>query len=83
MPDTAYHTMPTRTSYVRWGLVFWLFVLSAVAYLDRVNISTAAPLISKEFALTPEQGARTMIYLAASPEPPSAIETAELVEASV
>ena len=26
---------------VRWFLVFWLFVLSAVSYLDRVNISIA------------------------------------------
>jgi hypothetical protein len=25
-------------SRVRWFLVFWLFILSAVAYLDRVNI---------------------------------------------
>ncbi len=29
------------TSHVRWFLVFWLFVLSAVSYLDRVNISIA------------------------------------------
>jgi ACS family glucarate transporter-like MFS transporter len=27
---------------LRWVLVFWLFVLSAVAYLDRVNVSIAA-----------------------------------------
>src|SRR5712691_5873980 len=31
----------TRTSHVRWFLVFWLFILSAVSYLDRVNISIA------------------------------------------
>ena len=29
------------TSHVRWFLVSWLFVLSAVAFLDRVNISIA------------------------------------------
>src|ERR1700693_66893 len=30
-----------RTSHVRWLLVFWLFILSAVSYLDRANISIA------------------------------------------
>ena len=30
-----------KTTHVRWFLVFWLFVLSAVSYLDRVNISIA------------------------------------------
>lgn len=33
-------------------LVFWLFVLSAVAFLDRVNISVAGELISDDFHLT-------------------------------
>jgi len=34
--------MPTeKTTRVRWFLVFWLFVLSAVSYLNRVNISIA------------------------------------------
>ena len=27
----------SKTSHVRWFLVFWLFVLSAVSYLDRVQ----------------------------------------------
>jgi MFS transporter, ACS family, glucarate transporter len=36
---------------VRWFLVFWLFVLSAVSYLDRVNISIAGNSISQEFHL--------------------------------
>ena len=31
------------TSRVRWLLIFWIFVLSAVAFLDRVNISIAGP----------------------------------------
>lgn len=39
-------------SSVRWFLVFWLFVLSAVAYLDRVNISIAGNSIASEFHLT-------------------------------
>jgi ACS family glucarate transporter-like MFS transporter len=41
-----------RTSKVRWFLVFWLFVLSAVAFLDRVNISIAGSSIASEFGLS-------------------------------
>jgi len=40
------------TSYVRWLLVFLLFVLSAVAFLDRVNLSVASAKISEEFAIS-------------------------------
>ncbi len=36
---------------VRWVLIFWMFILSAVAYLDRVNISIAGRSIAQEFAL--------------------------------
>jgi ACS family glucarate transporter-like MFS transporter len=36
---------------IRYLLVFWLFVLSAVAYLDRTNISIAGIQIVKEFAI--------------------------------
>lgn len=32
--------------------MFWLFVLSAVAYLDRVNISIAGKLLASEFGLS-------------------------------
>jgi MFS transporter, ACS family, glucarate transporter len=39
------------TTYIRWFLVAWLFVLSAVAYLDRANISIAAAKFSEEFAI--------------------------------
>lgn len=45
----------TGPSRVRWYLVLWLFVLSAVAYLDRVNISIAGSSISAEFRLTTVQ----------------------------
>ena len=41
-----------RTSHVRWFLIFWLFVLSAVAFLDRVNISIAGSSIASEYHLT-------------------------------
>jgi len=36
---------------IRYLLVLWLFVLSAVAYLDRTNISIAGVQISREFAV--------------------------------
>jgi ACS family glucarate transporter-like MFS transporter len=41
-----------KTSQIRWALIFWLFVLSAVAYLDRVNISIAGTLLTSEFHLS-------------------------------
>jgi ACS family glucarate transporter-like MFS transporter len=37
---------------VRWFLVFWLFVLSAVSYLDRVNFSIASPSIADNYHLS-------------------------------
>ena len=37
---------------VRWILIFWMFVVSAIAYLDRVNISIAGPTIMQEFHLS-------------------------------
>lgn len=37
---------------MRWVLIFWIFVLSAVAYLDRVNISIAGASIASEYHLT-------------------------------
>ena len=48
------NTLPRRTSTavpMRYLLVIWLFVLSAVAYLDRTNISIAGIQIGKEFAI--------------------------------
>lgn len=40
-----------RNTKVRWTLATWLFVLSAVAYLDRTNLSIAGLQISKEFGI--------------------------------
>lgn len=40
-----------RGEAMRWILIIWVFVLSAVAYLDRVNISIAGQAISLEFRL--------------------------------
>jgi ACS family glucarate transporter-like MFS transporter len=47
-------TTPTTTR-VRWFLVFWLFVLSAVSYLDRVNISIASGSIADTYHLSDVQ----------------------------
>ena len=41
-----------KTSHIRWLLILWLFVLSAVAYLDRVNISVAGTLLAGEYGLS-------------------------------
>jgi ACS family glucarate transporter-like MFS transporter len=40
---------------VRWLLVFWLFVLGAVSYLDRVNISIAGIALAEEYHLSQVQ----------------------------
>jgi ACS family glucarate transporter-like MFS transporter len=37
---------------MRWYLVFWLFVLSSVAFLDRVNLSIAGPSIAQQYHLS-------------------------------
>jgi ACS family glucarate transporter-like MFS transporter len=39
-------------SRVRWLLIAWLFVLSAVAFLDRVNLSIAGGSLSAEYHLS-------------------------------
>jgi MFS transporter, ACS family, glucarate transporter len=51
-------------SRVRWFLVLWLFILSAVAYLDRINLSIAGSFIATEFHLTSVQlGSLTSAFL--------------------
>jgi MFS transporter, ACS family, glucarate transporter len=44
-----------KTTRVRWWLVFCLFVLSAVSYLDRVNISIAGGSIADAYQLNDVQ----------------------------
>jgi ACS family glucarate transporter-like MFS transporter len=46
------HGSEQLRSNVRWYLVFWLFILSAVSFLDRVNISVAGSAIATEYHLT-------------------------------
>jgi len=41
-----------KTSRIRWLLISWLFVLSAVAFLDRVNISIAGTLLASDYHLS-------------------------------
>ena len=57
--------MPERaTSRVRWFLVVGLFVLSAVAYVDRISIAIAGSSIASEFHLTNVQlGSLTSAFL--------------------
>jgi len=43
--------MANRRSHVRWLLIFWMFVISAIAFLDRVNISVAGSSIEHEYHL--------------------------------
>jgi MFS transporter, ACS family, glucarate transporter len=43
---------PSPTTRVRWLLVFWIFVLSAVAFLDRVNISIAGSSLRAAYGLS-------------------------------
>ncbi len=45
----------TRSSHVRWFLIFWLFVLSAVSFLDRVNISIASNSIVETYGFSNTQ----------------------------
>lgn len=42
---------PTRPSAVRWQILGLMLLLSMITYLDRVNISIAARLITKEYTL--------------------------------
>lgn len=45
-------SVPTRTGRLRWLLVFMVFVVAAVSYLDRNNISIAAVAIQQDFGLS-------------------------------
>lgn len=46
---------PEATSHIRQFLVFWLFILSAVSYLDRVNISIAGGALADAYHLNDVQ----------------------------
>ena len=37
---------------IRWLLIFWMFAISAISFLDRVNISIAGRFIQQEFHIS-------------------------------
>lgn len=41
----------TMTNF-RWKIAFLIFLISFVAYMDRVNLSVATPVIMQEFGFT-------------------------------
>ncbi|HEV2349679.1 MAG TPA: MFS transporter [Terriglobia bacterium] len=43
---------PKPQSRTRWFLIFWIFILGAIAFLDRVNISIAGASIAAEYHLS-------------------------------
>lgn len=45
----------TRPSRVRWLLLAWIFVMSAITYLDRVNISISGARLAQEYHLSDVQ----------------------------
>jgi ACS family glucarate transporter-like MFS transporter len=47
--DIVFQVKQAQSGSLRWLLVFWMFLISSVAYLDRVNISIAGPAIAREF----------------------------------
>ena len=55
-PNSIAHAAPpnasTATGRLRWYLVFWIFVLSAISFLDRVNISVAGTSIAVTYGLS-------------------------------
>jgi ACS family glucarate transporter-like MFS transporter len=40
---------------LRWALILWVFVMSAIAFLDRVNISIAGQALAREYKLSNQQ----------------------------
>jgi sugar phosphate permease len=47
--------MKKPSTRVRWIMMFLVFLISTVSYLDRTNLSVSAPIISKQFHLSPVQ----------------------------
>jgi len=48
----AVQPISKQTTHVRWWLALWIFLLAAIAFLDRVNISIAGPSIAESYRLT-------------------------------
>ena len=45
-------TVRLLSSRVRWLLIFWMFLISAISYLDRVNISIAGQFLQNDLHLS-------------------------------
>src|SRR5271170_27146 len=57
-------TSPQSQTRIRWLLIGWLFVLSAVAFLDRVNLSIAGPRLAADYHLSDVQfGLLSTVFL--------------------
>jgi len=41
-----------RVGVIRWAVIFWVFIVAAVSYLDRNNLSIAISAIQREFGLS-------------------------------
>jgi len=39
----------------RWAIVIWFFIIYLVSFFDRVNLAMAAPIVMKEFGMSPSQ----------------------------
>lgn len=55
MARTQGESASAPAGFVRWIVIFWVFVIAAVSYLDRNNISIAISAIQKDFGLTDVQ----------------------------
>ncbi|MGO9138112.1 MAG: MFS transporter [Syntrophales bacterium] len=40
---------------LRWKIIMWFFLVVMISYMDRINLAVAAPLILKEFKLSPSE----------------------------
>lgn len=45
--------MPRGRTHIRWEMLFLISLMYLITYLDRVSISNAAPLLVREFGLSP------------------------------
>jgi ACS family glucarate transporter-like MFS transporter len=50
--EAAFPAGPSPVGYVRWRVVICTFIVAAVSYLDRNNISIAASSVQREFGLS-------------------------------
>ena len=54
-PQSSHWLAKSANGRLRWLLIGWTFMVSAVAYLDRVNVSIAGQAIQKDHGLTDVQ----------------------------